>query len=341
MLSTISLASIRQREFIYANDATIFYGALLRNSRYLPATHFTKGKSHRMPTGLTEQRNPASQNIDQLSTLEMLGIINDEDAKVALVVRNALPDIARAIDAVVTGIQNGGRLIYVGAGTSGRLGVLDASECGPTFSTPPGLVSALIAGGQTAVGTPIEDAEDHPEMGRDAVTALGLTQHDVVVGIAASGRTPYVLGALEAAHQIGAVTVGISCNVPAPLLDMAQIGIGLPVGPEVITGSTRLKAGTAQKMVLNMLTTGSMIRLGKVYGNLMVDMRVANRKLVDRAKRIISEITGVSEDEAGRLLAVADNEIKTAIVVSKRNVTPEKARSLLAEAGGRLRDIIG
>jgi N-acetylmuramic acid 6-phosphate etherase len=294
-----------------------------------------------MSLALTEQPNPASQNIDQLSTLEMLGVMNDEDAKVARVVRNALPDIARAVDAVVSGIQNGGRLIYVGAGTSGRLGVLDASECVPTFSIPPGLVQALIAGGQTAFGTPIEDAEDHPEIGRASVTSLNLIPHDVVVGIAASGRTPYVLGALQAAREVGAVTVGISCNTPAPLLDVAHIGIALPVGPEVVTGSTRLKAGTAQKMVLNMLTTASMIRLGKVYGNLMVDVHVANQKLADRAKRIISEIARVSEEEADRLLKAANNEVKTAIVMSRRDATPEKARALLAEAGGRLRDIIG
>ena len=238
-----------------------------------------------MPLALTEQRNPASQNIDQLSTLDMLQVMNDEDAKVAQVVRTALPEIAKVIDAVVSGIQQGGRLIYVGAGTSGRLGVLDAVECVPTFSTPPELVVALLAGGQNAIGDSIEDAEDHPENGRAAVLELNVTPYDVVIGIAASGRTPYVLGALEAAKTLGAVTVGISCNTPSPLLDAAQISIALPVGAEVVTGSTRLKAGTAQKLVLNMISTGSMIRLGKVYGNLMVDVRIANQKLAGRAKQ--------------------------------------------------------
>lgn len=294
-----------------------------------------------MPLALTEQRNAASQDIDQLSTLDMLQVINDEDAKVAQVVRAALPDIARAIDAIVIGIQRGGRLIYVGAGTSGRLGVLDAVECVPTFSTPPGLVVAVLAGGQNAVGGAIEDAEDHPEHGRDALLALNLTPQDVVVGIAASGRTPFVLGALETAKFIGAVTVGISCNAPAPLLDAAQISIALPVGPEVVSGSTRLKAGTAQKLVLNMLSTGSMIRLGKVYSNLMVDVRIANQKLAGRARRIVAEIAGVSEDEAGKLLTSAGGEVKTAIVMHKRGVTPEQARRLLNEAGGRLREVIG
>lgn len=294
-----------------------------------------------MPLALTEQRNPASQNIDQLSTLDMLQVMNDEDAKVAQVVRAALPQVAKAIDAVVNGIQNGGRLIYVGAGTSGRLGVLDAVECVPTFSTTPELVVALLAGGQNAIGDSIEDAEDYPENGRAAVLELSITPHDVVVGIAASGRTPYVLGALEAAKTVGAVTVGISCNTPAPLLDTAQIAIALPVGPEVVTGSTRLKAGTAQKLVLNMISTGSMIRLGKVYGNLMVDVSIANQKLAGRAKRIVAEITAVTEDEAGKLLDAAGNEVKTAIVIHRRGVTPEQARLLLNEVGGRLREVIG
>lgn len=290
---------------------------------------------------LTEQRNPASASIDQLSTLDMLRVINDEDAKVAQVVQNALPQIAQAVDAIVVGLEKGGRLIYVGAGTSGRLGVLDASECVPTFSVSPDLVCALIAGGEKAIRHSVEDAEDHAETGRADLLALELTPQDVVVGIAASGQTPYVVGAVQAANEIGAATVGISCNENVSLLDIARIKIALPVGPEVITGSTRMKAGTAQKLVLNMLSTGSMIRLGKVYGNLMVDVKVANQKLIGRGKRIVSEIAGVSEEEAGRLLAAADNEVKTAIVMSKRSVTPEQARTLLAETGGRLREVIG
>lgn len=290
---------------------------------------------------LTEQRNPHSQDIDQRSTLDMLKVMNDEDASVAQVVREALPQVAQAVEAIVAGIQRGGRLIYVGAGTSGRLAILDAAECPPTYNTPPELVRAIIAGGAAAVTGAVEGAEDDTEAGRKDVLALNLTEHDVVVGIAASGRTPYVLAAVEAANHIGSVTVGISCNQPAPLLDLAQIKIALPVGAEVVTGSTRLKAGTAQKWVLNMLSTGSMIRLGKVYGNWMVDLRVSNRKLAARARRMVAEIAGVNEDEAAALLAQCDNEVKTAIVVAKQAGTPEQARAALGAVHGRLREVIG
>jgi len=234
---------------------------------------------------LTEGRNPRTENIDQLPTLDLLTVMNAEDAAVAQVVRAALPAVAQAVDAIVAAIQKGGRLIYVGAGTSGRLGVLDAVECVPTFGVDPGLVVGIIAGGNAALTNAIEGAEDRTHDGRSDLQAVNLTEQDVVVGIAASGRTPYVLGAIEFANQLGAVTVGIACNQPSPLLDMAPIRIALPVGPEVITGSTRLKAGTAQKMVLNMLSTATMIRLNKVYGNSMVDVRVTNAKLADRARR--------------------------------------------------------
>jgi N-acetylmuramic acid 6-phosphate etherase len=290
---------------------------------------------------LTEQPNPRSEQIDQLSTLEVLQLMNEEDAKVAQVVQAALPDIAQAVDAIVAGIEKGGRLVYVGAGTSGRLGVLDAAECVPTFNTPPGLVIGIIAGGEVALTTAIEGAEDSVENGRRDLEAIDLNERDIVVGIAASGRTPYVLGAVAYATELGSVTIGIACNCPAPLLDAAQIKIGLPVGPEIITGSTRLKAGTAQKMVLNMLSTGSMVRLDKVYGNRMVDLRATNKKLVHRAERIVADIAQVSLDEAQRLLALAENDVKVAIVVARLHVTPDEARHLLATAGGRLRTVIG
>ncbi|MEO8610568.1 MAG: N-acetylmuramic acid 6-phosphate etherase [Chloroflexota bacterium] len=289
---------------------------------------------------LTEGRNVRSAHIDSASTIDLLMIMNDEDALVAQVVRNALPNIALTVDMIVSHIQDGGRLIYVGAGTSGRLGVLDAVECVPTFGTPPELVIGIIAGGSTALTNAVEGAEDRTQDGRSDLEAVSLSKRDVVVGIAASGRTPYVLGAVAYANEIGAGTIGIACNDPSPLLEIAQIKIGLPVGPEVITGSTRLKSGTAQKMALNMLSTASMVKLGKVYDNLMVDVKVTNEKLADRAQRIVSEIAGVDYNEAGRLLRETANNVKTAIVVSKRHVTPEEAERLLANAEGQLHQVI-
>lgn len=289
---------------------------------------------------LTEQQNPRSHDIDQNSTLDMLHVINDEDATVAQVVREALPSIAQAVDAITAGLRNGGRLIYVGAGTSGRLGMLDAVELVPTFSVSPDLVVALVAGGHAALTQSIENAEDNREMGRADLLALNITPHDTVVGIAASGRTPYVLAALEAANETGCTTIGISCNVPSALLDLASIKIGLPVGPEVITGSTRLKAGTAQKMVLNLISTTTMVNLGKVYGNLMVDVRVTNAKLADRARRIVMQITGVDEQEASRLLEQTGNDVKTAIVMQRLNLSADEARQKLQQHNGRLREVI-
>ena len=280
---------------------------------------------------LTESQNPQTTNIDQLSTLEMVQRINDEDAKVALAVREALPQIAQAIDGIAERMQRGGRLIYIGAGTSGRLGVLDASECVPTFSTDPAQVVGLIAGGETALTHSIEGAEDDPAAGRADLLALNLTADDSVVGIAASGRTPYVLGAIAAATEVGALTVGVACNVPSALLDAVQIPIGVLVGAEVITGSTRMKSGTAQKLVLNMLSTGTMVKLGKVYGNLMVDVRPTNSKLVDRASRIISQITALDHDAASRLLEASGGEVKTAIVMGRRGVDADEARALLCQ----------
>jgi N-acetylmuramic acid 6-phosphate etherase len=289
---------------------------------------------------LTESQNLHTTEIDRLTTLEIVRRINDEDANITAVLRESLPRIAQAVDAIAERMACGGRLIYVGAGTSGRLGILDAVECVPTFNTDPSQVIGLIAGGSGAIVRSVEGAEDDANAGRADLLALNLTPDDAVVGIAASGRTPYVLSALAAATEISALTVGISCNVPAPILDAAQIAIGVPVGPEVITGSTRMKAGTAQKLVLNMLSTATMVRLGKVYGNLMVDVRPTNEKLVDRARRIIAQIADVSYEEAARLFDVGGNEVKIAIVMSKRGVSADEARALLGTTGGRLRAVI-
>ncbi len=228
----------------------------------------------------------------------------------------------------------------MGAGTSGRLGVLDAVECVPTFSTDPEQVQALIAGGYGAIIRSVEGAEDNRGDGRADLLALHLAENDAVVGIAASGRTPYVLGAVAAATEIGALTVGVACNVPSPLLEAVQIAIGVSVGAEVITGSTRMKAGTAQKLVLNMLSTGTMVKLGKVYGNLMVDVRPTNSKLIDRARRMVAQIAGVDYDEAARLLDTSGNEVKTAVVMARRGVGASEARHLLDAAQGRLREVI-
>jgi len=290
---------------------------------------------------ITEQQNPRTTAIDQLPTTDMLEVINDEDATVAKAVRGQLPAIAQAVDAIADCIRRGGRLIYVGAGTSGRLGVLDAAECVPTFSAPPDLVQGIIAGGKAALTKAMEGSEDDKSAGRRDLLALEPGPRDAVVGIAASGRTPYVVAAIEAAKEVGAVTIAVACNAPAPLLDLAQINIGIVVGPEVITGSTRMKAGTAQKLVLNMLSTGSMIKLGKTYGNLMVDLQVTNEKLEARARRIVSQIARVDDLRAAQLLKQTDNNIKTAIVVQLKQATPDEAKRLLANAGGRLREVIG
>lgn len=290
---------------------------------------------------ITEQRNPRTMHIDQLSTLEMLQLINDEDATVAAAVRQALPQIAQAVDTIVEGMRHGGRLLYIGAGTSGRLGVLDAAECVPTFSTDPGIVQGIIAGGERATIHAVDGAEDDAEAGRQAIRERAVTRHDTVVGIAASGYTPYTIAALEEANARGAATVAVACNAPAPLFDVAQIGIAALIGPEVITGSTRMKAGTAQKMILNMLSTASMIQLGKVYSNLMVDVRVSNQKLAARARRAVSDVTGASDGEAARLLDLTGNEVKTAIVVGLLGLAPDEARGRLADAQGMLHRVIG
>lgn len=289
---------------------------------------------------LTEQRNPATQDIDALSTQEMVRVINREDAKVAEAVAAALPQIAAAIDAIAARMRQGGRLIYVGAGTSGRLGVLDASEIPPTFSAPPGLVIGVIAGGSTAITLSVEAAEDSPEQGAHDLAAHGLSALDSVVGIAASGRTPYVVGALKYARKLGAFSASVTCSTPSPMADAAELAIVALPGPEVITGSTRLKAGTAQKLILNMISTGAMIRLGKTYGNLMVDVQPSNEKLRQRARRIVAQASGLAPDDAGQLLAECDGEVKTAIVAAKLSVSPADARRRLAVVGGVVRSAI-
>ncbi|MEM6283763.1 MAG: N-acetylmuramic acid 6-phosphate etherase [Chloroflexota bacterium] len=288
----------------------------------------------------TENRNPKTMHMDQMSTEQLLTVMNEEDATVPLAVRTALPQLAELVDKTAERIRAGGRLLYVGAGTSGRLGVLDASECVPTFGVPPTLVQGIMAGGETALVTPVEGAEDDREAGQQALIDADLQDVDTVVGIAASGRTPFVLAAVEYANAQGALTGGVACNVPSPLLEAAQIPIGLPVGPEVLTGSTRLKAGTAQKMALNMLSTGVMVRLGKTYGNLMVDVQVTNAKLKDRAERIIMEVTGVTQVRAAELLAEAGQQVKVAIVMELRDVSFQQAQALLDEAEGHLRTVL-
>lgn len=290
---------------------------------------------------LTEESNPRTAELDSYSALQIVTAMNNEDATVAEAVRGALPVIAQAVDAIVERLRGGGRLIYVGAGTSGRLGVLDAVECVPTFSVEPGLVVGLIAGGETALTQAIEGAEDERDGGLRDLEAIGANARDAVVGIAASGRTPYVLGALEHANAIGALTIAISCNDPAPMLAQAQIAIPVVVGPEVLAGSTRLKAGTAQKMVLNMLSTAAMVRLGKVYGNLMVDVKVTNQKLAERAQRIVSRVAGIDQAEAARLLEATQYEVKPAIVMAVRGVSADEAHALLGASNGMLRAVIG
>ena len=285
---------------------------------------------------LTEQRNPASQSIDGASLEEMLSIINDEDAKVAGAVRAEIPQIARAVEAISQAFERDGRLFYMGAGTSGRLGVLDASECPPTFNVPPEQVQGIMAGGEAALARATEASEDDPAAGVRDLKAHGFTSLDVLVGIAASGRTPYVLGAVREARRLGAVTVGISCTQNSELAAIVDIAITPLCGPEIVTGSTRMKAGTATKLVLNMLSTGSMIRTGHVYGNLMVNVQPRNAKLLDRAQRIVRDAAGVTTNEAARVLDRSGNIVKTAIVMARTGLEKKPAEDLLAHSGGRV-----
>lgn len=267
---------------------------------------------------LTEQSNPASANIDRVSTVEMLRIINAEDQEVAAAVEREIPQIARAVDAIVAAMKKGGRLFYIGAGTSGRLGVLDASECPPTYNVPYELVQGIIAGGEAALCRATEASEDDPATGARDLQSRGFTASDVLCGIAASGRTPYVLGAIEHARSLGAVTIGLSCVPGSKLAQAAAIAITPVTGPEVVTGSTRMKAGTATKLVLNMLTTGAMIRLGYTYGNLMINVQPKNEKLVDRARRIIAQAAGVTYERAGELLEAAGRSVRGAIELAEK-----------------------
>lgn len=283
---------------------------------------------------LTEQVNPASADIDSRSTAEVLKIINCEDRKVAGTVEAEIPRITQAVDRIVAVIQGGGRLFYIGAGTSGRLGVLDAAECPPTFHVPQDLVQGIIAGGEAALARATEASEDDPESGRSDLEARGFSPRDALVGIATSGRTPYVLGAVAAARAMGALTIGISCTLDSELSRATEIAITPLVGPEVIAGSTRMKAGTATKLVLNMISTAVMIRLGNVYGNLMVNVQPKNSKLEDRARRIIAQAADVTNDRAGELLRESGRNVKTAIVMARLNLNRAAAEARLAAAGG-------
>lgn len=289
----------------------------------------------------TEDRNPASEKIDTFTPLSIVRLMNEEDRRVPIAVGRVADAIAQGVEVVASRLRDGGRLIYLGAGTSGRLGVLDASECPPTFSTPPEMVVGLIAGGYGALTRAIEGAEDHPEAAVEDLKKIGLSNADVVVGIATSGRTPYVIGGLNFARQTGAYAIGLACNDGSALREAADLMITPVVGPEVISGSTRLKAGTATKLVLNMLTTGAMVLLGKTYGNLMVDLKATNTKLVQRTRRIVAELTGISEEDAEGLLSKCDGELKTAVVAHCRQVTPADARRLLMVSGGQLRQALG
>jgi N-acetylmuramic acid 6-phosphate etherase len=300
------------------------------------ATHEQPDDLSALGNLLTEARNPASANLDQLSTLEMLTLINDEDATVAQAVRAELPAIARAVDAIAARFGEGGRLVYIGAGTSGRLGVLDASECPPTFSVAAGLVQGLIAGGDSALRLSSEHSEDSREEGARDLAETGFGKLDTLVGIAASGRTPYVLGAMEYAKSLGALTIGLSCVPGSAVSQAAEIAITPATGPEVLTGSTRMKAGTATKLVLNMLSTGVMVRTGATYGNLMVNVRPTNAKLVDRAHRIIMAATGCSLATATELLTDSGDSVKTAIVMQKLSSHRAEAEARLTAAGGVL-----
>ncbi|MDF7629084.1 N-acetylmuramic acid 6-phosphate etherase [Erwiniaceae bacterium L1_55_4] len=289
---------------------------------------------------ITEGRNPASQNIDELSTEAMLRVINDEDKKVALAVEVIVPQIAQVVDAITAAFSKGGRLIYCGAGTSGRLGILDASECPPTFGTPRSQVVGLIAGGHTAILQAVENAEDNVEQGAQDLKDIDFNANDVLVGIAASGRTPYVLGALAYAKQQGAFSAALTCNPNSPMSQAADVALTPVVGPEVVTGSSRMKAGTAQKLVLNMLTTGAMIRSGKVYGNLMVDVEATNQKLVQRQINIVKQATDCDDATAQQALNACHGHCKTAIVMVLAGLDASEAQALLKQNSGFIRNAL-
>ena len=286
---------------------------------------------------VSETRNPQTMDLDALSTLDLVHRFNQQDTLVAEAVKATLPDVASAVDAAAEALKSGVRIIYMGAGTSGRLGVLDASECPPTFGVPHGLVVGLIAGGPGALLKAVEGAEDNAQLGEDDLIALNLVPQDLVVGLAASGRTPYVIGGLKYARETGCTTVAISCNPDSPIAQEADIAISPVVGPEALTGSTRLKSGTAQKLVLNMISTGAMVKFGKVYQNLMVDMKATNIKLMDRACRMVVEATGIARAEAETLLRQTDFDVKPAILMALSGLNADAAREKLAAHQGFLR----
>jgi N-acetylmuramic acid 6-phosphate etherase len=288
----------------------------------------------------TEQRNEASIDIDTKTSLEIVTIINNEDKKIPAEVGKILPEVAALVDDIVLAFKKGGRLIYIGAGTSGRLGVLDASECPPTYGVDPGMVQGLIAGGREALTSSIESAEDRGQEGVRELEALSFNQNDVLVGITASGQAPYVLGALEYARELGAVTAAISCNANSRTFDYARHRLYVNTGPEVVTGSTRMKCGTAQKLILNMLSTAAMIRMGKVYKNLMVDLKPVNHKLILRSIRLIREVTGCSEERAKDAFEASQRQPKTAIVMVLLGADREQALRLLQEADGHISSIM-
>ncbi|HEX5387222.1 MAG TPA: N-acetylmuramic acid 6-phosphate etherase [Gemmatimonadales bacterium] len=291
---------------------------------------------------LTERRNPATIAIDVATPLEIVDLIGAQDAGVPAAVARARRELARAIELVETAFRAGGRLVYIGAGTSGRLGVLDAAECPPTFGTPPEMVVAVIAGGAAALVRSVEGAEDDVKAAADAIDAHRVTAHDIVIGIAASGTTPFVRAALARARALGARTALVTCADPPPALAAeCDVVVLVPVGPEVVTGSTRMKAGTATKLVLNTITTGAMIRLGKTYGNLMVDLRAWNDKLIDRSERIIMEATGLDRAAARAAIDAAEGSVKLAIVMARRGVSRAEAERLIEAHAGRLRPIVG
>lgn len=286
---------------------------------------------------VSETRNPQTMDLDALTTIELVNRFNQQDTLVAEAVKATLPEVAKAVDAAAVSLKAGGRIIYMGAGTSGRLGVLDASECPPTFGVPHGLVVGLIAGGPGALLKAVEGAEDSAQLGEDDLVALNLTAQDLVVGLAASGRTPYVIGGLKFARRMGCTTVALSCNPDSPIAHEADIAISPVVGPEALTGSTRLKSGTAQKLVLNMISTGAMVKFGKVYQNLMVDMKATNVKLVDRACRMLMEATGASREQADVVLKQTDYEVKPAILMVLSGMDAASARAKLDLHHGFLR----
>ncbi|WP_182033046.1 N-acetylmuramic acid 6-phosphate etherase [Vibrio diabolicus] len=289
---------------------------------------------------VSEGRNPETMDIDLLPSFDIVQRLNQQDKLVPIAVEKVLPEIAQAVDKITEAFKIGGRLFYIGAGTSGRLGVLDASECPPTFGTDPEMVVGIIAGGKEAMFRAKEEAEDDPALGEQDLKENALTQRDVVVGIAASGRTPYVIGGLEYANELGATTVALSCNPDSPIADIADIAISPVVGPEALTGSTRLKSGTAQKLVLNMLTTASMIRLGKSYQNLMVDVKATNAKLVARAARIVMQATDCTNQEAKTALKETDYDAKLAILMILTGLDKESATEQLKAKQGYLRKVV-